>query len=223
VLGVAPVYVREGSLRFRRGYGAIGGSSCVYSPRRSGWLKRQYFPMAISGMELLERARSLDAVGLRALAGPNATPESDSLTRPALVAALLSSFRPADRALVRYLTQFEIERARAEQVGGAGDVLMACRSLLLMIGQVEDSQLVWEAKELNFDTFCYIDSVFLIPEGIEAAVAFAAATGSGTLRITSRRGGLAIRRMLRMTGVPGVTGLLAQRRIRAWRASLHGS
>jgi hypothetical protein len=133
--------------------------------------------MAISGMELLERARSLDATGLRALAGPNATPESDSLTRPALVAALLSSFRPADRALVRYLTQFEIEKARAEQVGGTGDVLIACCWLLFMIGQVEDSQLIWEAKELNFDTFCYIDSVFLIPEGIEATVAFARSNG----------------------------------------------
>lgn len=42
---------------------------------------------------------------------------------------------------------------------------------------VADSALSWEAKELNFDTHSYDDSVFLIPHGVRATAEFATIHG----------------------------------------------
>lgn len=130
-----------------------------------------------SGLKLLERARPLDSDELRALAGPGGTSVSDSLTRPALVTALLSAFTEADRSLVADLTRFEIEVVRQNPSRGCGDVLLACCWMLFRIGRVEDTALIWEVKELNFDTFAYIDSVFLVPAGVEATATFARRNG----------------------------------------------
>lgn len=92
------------------------------------------------------------------------------------MAALLSGHTEADAPLVRALTRQEIDGVR--RVGdGCGDVLLACCWLLFMMGDVADSALVWEAKELNFDTHSYIDSVFLIPRGVRATAEFAQAQG----------------------------------------------
>ncbi|NQX64748.1 hypothetical protein HQN90_01285 [Paenibacillus alba] len=38
---------------------------------------------------------------------------------------------------------------------------------LFIIGQVEDSILIWKAKKKNFDTFCYIDVQLLCGAGLE--------------------------------------------------------
>lgn len=127
---------------------------------------------SISGADLLSQARSLEPTELAALAGPGASPAGDSLIRPALVATLLTQSKDADREFIRTLTSFEIAAVR-KRSHGSGDVLPACCWLLFMIGDVEDSALIREAKELNFDTFNYIDSVFLVPRGIEATRAFA--------------------------------------------------
>ena len=60
---------------------------------------------------------------------------------------------------------------------GCGDTLLACCWLLFMLGRVEDTALVWRAKEVNFDAHCYIDSVFLVPQGVATTAAFAREEG----------------------------------------------
>ncbi|GAA1710946.1 hypothetical protein GCM10009745_68740 [Kribbella yunnanensis] len=97
---------------------------------------------------------------------------ADQVDRAALVAALLSSFTPDDAPLIRELTRQEIA-AVGDADEGCGDVLLACCWLLFMIGHVEDAVLVWRAKNTNFDARCYIDSVFLIPQGAAATAEFA--------------------------------------------------
>ena len=96
--------------------------------------------------------------------------------RAALVAALLSVSTPSDAPLLRELTSQEIafvERADT----GCGDVLLACCWLLFVNGQVEDSALVWRAKNVNFDAHCYVDSVFLVAHGVRATAEFARSAG----------------------------------------------
>lgn len=56
-------------------------------------------------------------------------------------------------------------------------MLLACCWLLFRIGAVEDSALIWRAKNVNFDTSCYIDSVFLIASGPAATAQFARSQG----------------------------------------------
>lgn len=89
-----------------------------------------------------------------------------------MVAALISSFTPEDADLVVALTDEERAHREADQTSGA-EVLLACCWLLFMIGRVEDTVVTWRAKNIDFDTYCYIDSVFLIPCGVEATVQFA--------------------------------------------------
>jgi hypothetical protein len=92
--------------------------------------------------------------------------------RPALVTALFSSFTAADTPLIRELTRQEIAAVR-DADSGCGDVLLACCWLLFMLGHVEDTTLIWQAKNVNFDTHCYIDSVFLVPQGAAVTAEFA--------------------------------------------------
>lgn len=128
-----------------------------------------------SGVELLAVARSMGAEELNDLIGGGADD-----VRAALVAALLSGYRESDAPLVRALTRHEIDGVGAAG-DGCGDVLLACCWLLFMLGDVADGALVWKAKGLNFDTYSYLDSVFLVPRGIEATATFAKAHGLADL------------------------------------------
>src|SRR5262249_58384133 len=92
--------------------------------------------------------------------------------RAALVAALLTSFTAADTTLIRELTRHEIAAVR-DADSGCGDVLLACCWLLFMLGHIEDTALVWQAKNVNFDAHCYIDSIFLVPQGPAVTAEFA--------------------------------------------------
>ncbi|MGC3954792.1 MAG: hypothetical protein QM804_11220 [Propionicimonas sp.] len=126
-----------------------------------------------TGTELLAAARVAEPIELAARFGRGT---DGSAARAALVAALLSQHTDSDRTLIRHLTQLEIDHVQA--LGdGCGDVLLACCWLLFRLGEVGDSALVWRAKQLNFDTHCYIDSEFLAPRGGAATVEFARAHG----------------------------------------------
>lgn len=98
------------------------------------------------------------------------------MERPALVTALLSTFIAADAPLIRELTRQEITAVH-DADSGCGDVLLVCCWLLFMLGHVEDTALVWQAKNVNFDTHCYIDSVFLVPHGAAVTAEFARRQG----------------------------------------------
>ena len=126
-----------------------------------------------SGLDLLDaaRTRTPSAQSMRGGAA-DAVPDE----RAALVAALITEFEPADAPLIRELTRQETTWVAAEDAG-CGDVLLACCWLLFMIGHVEDAPLIWRAKNLNFDTHSYIDSVFLIPSGVAATAEFARSAG----------------------------------------------
>lgn len=130
-----------------------------------------------SGVDLLRAARGMSAADVARVFGTETGSESD---RAALIAALLSTFTAADAPLIRELTQLEIDAVR-DADDGCGDVLLACCWLLFMIGEVGDAALIWNAKNVNFDTHSYIDSIFLIPSGAAATAAFARSTGLSDL------------------------------------------
>lgn len=108
--------------------------------------------------------------------GHGESSDAGEVERPALVTALLSSFTAADAPLIRELTRQEMAAVR-DADSGCGDVLLACCWLLFMLGHVEDTALVWQAKNVNFDTHCYIDSVFLVPHGAAVTAEFARSQG----------------------------------------------
>ncbi|WP_343048021.1 hypothetical protein [Cellulomonas humilata] len=129
-----------------------------------------------TGLELLESARTMLAAADARPHWPVSDDFPDEVVRAALAAALLSSFAPSDAPLIAELTRRET--AAVEDSGdGCGDVLLACCWLLFMVGRAEDSALVWRAKSINFDTHCYIDSVFLAPQGVAATAEFARSAG----------------------------------------------
>lgn len=94
-----------------------------------------------------------------------------------------------DAPLIRELTQHETT-AVGDADSGCGDALLACCWLLFMIGDVEDSAFVWRAKNLNFDCHSYIDSVFLVPQGVIATAKFARSHGLPDLANWVEGGGL---------------------------------
>ena len=121
-----------------------------------------------TGRELLSAARAgraLEAHGL------------DDLTqRAALLACLLSSYETNDLPLIRAAVRAEMDLVQAAG-DGCGDVLLAGCWLLFMLGDVRDSELIWEAKNLNFDTHCYIDSLFLVPDRVSTTGSYARGKG----------------------------------------------
>ncbi|MEQ7011389.1 hypothetical protein ABN028_35025 [Actinopolymorpha sp. B17G11] len=133
-----------------------------------------------SGVELLQAARSMSEAEVALTFGHAGPSSAQGIERAALVAALLSSFTPADAPLIRQLTRAEITAVNSADAG-CGDVLLACCWLLFRLGYVEDSELVWRAKEINFDSHSYIDSVFLIPQGAQATAEFARSQGLSDL------------------------------------------
>lgn len=108
--------------------------------------------------------------------GVEGSGSANELHRAAVIAALLSSFTPVDAPLVRALTRLEIDAVR-DGDAGCGDALLACCWLLFMIGEVGDAALIWEAKNVNFDAHCYVDSVLLVPSGVAATAEFARSQG----------------------------------------------
>jgi hypothetical protein len=133
-----------------------------------------------SGVDLLLRARAMSDADVALVFGHFGSSDADEVERPALVAALLSSFTAADAPLIRELTRQEIAAVR-DADSGCGDVLLACCWLLFMLGNVEDAALVWQAKNVNFDAHCYIDSVFLVPHGAAMTSEFARRQGLADL------------------------------------------
>lgn len=100
----------------------------------------------------------------------------NEVERAALVAALSTTFSPADAPLVRGLTRQEIAWVEKDDAG-CGDVLLASCWMLFVSGDVEDAALIWHAKNVYFDAHCYIDSVFLVPQGVAATAEFARSRG----------------------------------------------
>jgi hypothetical protein len=84
--------------------------------------------------------------------------------------------RPADRPAIIAALEEQI-RLEADAVGDQFLMRLLC-GLLFSLGQVEDSLLVWRAKQCNFDTHCGIDVAFLCGAGLEQTKALLAAAGT---------------------------------------------
>lgn len=129
-----------------------------------------------TGADLLREVRAAPEADLAETLRGGLSDLPNEVERAALVASLLTSPSSADAPLIRELTRQEIAWVEAED-SGCGDVLLACCWMLFMGGDVDDSALVWRAKNVNFDTHCYIDSTFLVPQGVAATAEFSRSRG----------------------------------------------
>ena len=133
-----------------------------------------------TGIDLLLHARSGGADSWPPMFGPEAPGPVDSVDRPAIVATLLTERKAADLDLLRAVTTYEIA-VRKTSGDGCGDVLLACCWMLFCDGHVEDVPLIWRAKNVNFDAYCYIDAALLLPQGLDPSIALAAQAGADDL------------------------------------------
>jgi hypothetical protein len=84
--------------------------------------------------------------------------------------------KPDDRSAI--ITALDEQmRLEADEVGDQFLMRLLC-GLLFSLGQVEDSLLVWRAKQSNFDTHCGIDVAFLCGAGLEETKAYLSAVGT---------------------------------------------
>jgi hypothetical protein len=91
--------------------------------------------------------------------------------REAVALLLYPHVQPDDRAFIRYLLTQEIAQHAAEQEGMLPNI-KRCAAMLYRLGMVEDSLLIWEAKDTHFDTLCGLDVQLLIGGGLDATVAY---------------------------------------------------
>lgn len=133
-----------------------------------------------TGADLLRELRAVPEGALPQTLRNGSSVSPPEVGRAALVACLLTSSSPADAPLVRELTRQEIAWVEAGD-SGCGDVLLACCWLLFMGGDLDDAALVWAAKNVNFDAYCYIDSSLLVPQGPAATALRARSRGLSDL------------------------------------------
>ena len=70
------------------------------------------------------------------------------------------------RGMLRSLLNEEINNEDAED----NEYLKTLCIMLFSIGEVEDSLIIWEAKQKNFDTSCYIDAQLLCGAGVDYTI-----------------------------------------------------
>ena len=79
---------------------------------------------------------------------------------------------PIHREEIRYLLTEEIERGRRGEQGE--EMLRTLCVQLFSLEAVEDSLLIWDAKECNFDSHCGLDVQFLCGAGLQPTKEFLA-------------------------------------------------
>ena len=84
---------------------------------------------------------------------------------------LQKSLSLADRALIRFILQQEIACYTNDYVTG-DDTLHLGGFLLFLLGQLEDVELLWQAKTANFDTGSSFDIQFLVGAGVVPTMAY---------------------------------------------------
>ena len=85
---------------------------------------------------------------------------------------------PVDRDEIRRLLGEEIERAQRDESGE--ETLRTLCVQLFSLGVVEDSLLIWDAKEVDFDSHFSVDIQFLCGAGLQATKDFLAASTAPT-------------------------------------------
>jgi hypothetical protein len=121
-----------------------------------------------------------DSSVLRAVEYSPYTPTDDSdgdtidqneETREQVCIALNQELLPQDHTFTCYLLEQEIALHRAAN-DTLFDTLKRCAYLLYRRGHVEDSQLLWEAKNVHFDAYAGLDIQLLIGAGFDATIAY---------------------------------------------------
>jgi hypothetical protein len=60
----------------------------------------------------------------------------------------------------------------------SGDAIMLASYLLGLHGQIEDSLEIWNAKNTDFDTYCYVDIQLVVFAGVNETLAYLEKEGS---------------------------------------------
>ncbi|GHP01109.1 hypothetical protein KSF_111560 [Reticulibacter mediterranei] len=88
--------------------------------------------------------------------------------RMLVLSLLFGSFSLADRAFLRMLLEQEIVYHRYNY--GFSESIKVCAFMLFVLAEVEDVQLLWEAKTTSFDTMCGLNDQLLVGAGIAATL-----------------------------------------------------
>ena len=92
-------------------------------------------------------------------------------TREQVCIVLNQELQPHDHTFASYLLEQEIALHRAAD-DTPFDNLKRCAYLLYRLGHVEDSQQLWEAKNVHFDAYAGLDIQLLIGAGFDATIAY---------------------------------------------------
>jgi hypothetical protein len=76
-----------------------------------------------------------------------------------------------DRVLIRFLLEQEMACRQNEDETDI-DSIHLCGFLLFLLGQLEDVELLWQAKRTTFDTWCGFDIQFLVGAGVSPTLAY---------------------------------------------------
>ena len=96
----------------------------------------------------------------------------DALFREALYAELRHDPSGAQRPLLRNLLHKEMRYRQERPDGDSFENLYRCAFLLYRVGDVRDVELLWQAKNVDFDTGCGFDVQFLAGAGIDETVRY---------------------------------------------------
>ncbi len=87
---------------------------------------------------------------------------ADASFREEIYRHLHSSVSPSDGVLLQELLIQEISARRKHSDDEFHENLYWCAFLLYQVGDVQDIELLWEAKNIDFDTACSFDVQFLV-------------------------------------------------------------
>jgi hypothetical protein len=96
--------------------------------------------------------------------------DGPAVFRAAVLEALQKTLSMGDRFLLRFL--LEQEMACYRNHCETPDSLYLCGFLLFLLGQLEDVELLWQAKTTTFDTWCGFDIQFLVGAGVSSTLAY---------------------------------------------------
>ena len=113
------------------------------------------------------------------LGDDNSANDQNEILREDVCIQLSNQLHPDDRLFIRYLLEQEISLHKHEQEGMLPN-LKRCAYLLYRLSHVEDSLLIWRAKDTHFDTMCGIDVQLLIGGGLALTLAYLEAQPDST-------------------------------------------
>lgn len=90
--------------------------------------------------------------------------------RRLLYSELNDSLSPSHAPLLRKLLQQDMEDRQKATNEDIFENICWCGLLLYRIGDVNDSTLLWDAKNTDFDTYCGFDIQYLVGAGIDDTI-----------------------------------------------------